>query len=494
MNTRQNKVPENLAEILQDSEFLKFALGNYKTYMMAVIEDRAIPDYRDGMIPISRRILWSAYDLGIKSTSKPVKSARIVGDVLGRFHPHGDTGTYKAMVGMTNRNSPFPFIKGDGNWGSMTEPAYAAMRYTEARMGINAETLLFDRFYTPVLEFVPNFDGAGKEPLILPAILPVLLLTGKVGIAPGATTMIPSATFKSLIAFLKATYAMGKLDLMTALKTLRFTSTSGGVEILPKTPEEREARKAFFTTINGKIRLGSTHTYDDKTATLTFTAFADHWDISKVIDKVLKIEGVMSATDDTTKHDKYARLVIKYRRGIRGAQAQTLTNKIVAALTTTQHVVLNFTERYVDEKTGKGEARMKPMSLMKFFSEWIKYRVDLERRACAYWIGQASKHIRRLELLMMACDNLEFLFQLLKSKLDRPAMNARIAKQFKITVEEANIITDMKYYQLSRLERDALEAQKQKVIKDRAGLAKRRDNPMPYMAQQLDSFAASCVV
>lgn len=487
--------PSNAADLLQDAAFLRFAIDNYRTYMMSVIEDRAIPDYRDGMIPITRRILWSMFDLGIRANAKSVKSARVVGDVLGRFHPHSDVGTYKAMVGMTNRNSPFPFIKGDGNWGSMTEPAFAAMRYTEARMGKNAEALLFDKFYTPAIEFVTNFDGTGKEPLMLPAILPVVLLTGKQGIAPGATTYIPSVTFKSLIAFLKATFAAGKLDLPTAIKTLRFTSTSGGVELMPKTPEERAARNALFTTINGKIKLGSTYTYAEQAGAgvLTVTAFADHWDIAKVIEKVMKVEGVQDALDDTGKADKYAKLVIRYKRGIRGVAAQKVTDKLHAALCANQNLVLNFTERYIDE-TGQGQARMRPMPLMKFFSEWIKYRIELEKRACTFWMGEADKQIRKLELLVMACDNLDFLFQLLKKRLDRAAMNEQIAKRFKITVDEANIITDMKYYQLSRLERDALLKQKQQIIKDKAGLAKRKANPMPYMAAQLDTLASACVV
>lgn len=488
MATRK-QLPAQVEELLRNADFLKFAESNYRDYMMAVIEDRAIPDFRDGMIPVARRILWSAYDMGIRFDSKPVKSARVVGDVLGRYHPHGDSSVYGAMVSVTNRNSPFPFIKGEGNWGSMTAPGFAAMRYTEARLSKNAEAVLFDKFYTPTIQYVPNYDGSFKEPLHLPGILPSIILTGKLGMAPGATTNIPVVTFKSLIAVLRNVYETGKLDPAFAYKTLRFTSVSGGVEIMPKTKEEHEARRALFTTTKGKIKLGSTYTFDEQTSTLTVTAFADHWAIPKLIEKVEHIEHVQDATDDTRKDDKYARLVIKLKRGLNGPQKKKVVDTIVnKLLTVSQSPVLNFTERYIDE-TGQAQARMRPMSLLRFLTEWIKYRIDLEKRACDYWIKEADKAIRKLELLMMACDNLEFLFQLLKSKLDRAGMNAKIAAKFKITPEEANVITEMKYFQLSKLEREALQNQKKQVQADKAELNKRKTNPRPYLAKQLEKLA-----
>lgn len=483
------KVTPAQQEMLENEDFLAWAENQYRDYMMSVIEERAFPDYRDGMIPVARRILWSAFDMGIRLNSKSVKSARIIGDVLGRFHPHGDQSTYKAAVNLTNRNSPFPFIKGDGNWGSMTEPGNAAMRYTEARLNKNAEMVLFDKFYTPTMEFVPNYDGAFREPLFLPSLLPVVLLTGKEGMAPGARCFIPAVTLKSLLSFLKVAFTTGAVETKEAYRLLRFTSTSGGVEILPKTKEEHEQRRSLFTTINGKIRLGSTYTFDEQTSTLEVTAFADHWAISKLIDKILTVEHVQDAYDDTVKTDKYARLVVKLKRGLNGPQKQKAVDTIVDKhLTASQSVSLIFTERYTDE-SGQAQGRMKPMCLMEFFSHWLRYRVDLEKRACTHWIKEAEKAIRRLELLMMACDNLEFLFQLLKAKLDRAAMDQKIAAKFKISVEEARIITDMKYYQLSKLERESLANQKKQILNDRAKLAQRRENPRPHIAAQLETFS-----
>lgn len=490
MATRKSAVRPEVQELLENEDFLAFAQEKYRDYMMSVIEERAFPDYRDGMIPVARRVLWSTYDMGIRFNSKAVKSARIIGDVLGRFHPHGDSSTYGAMVNLTNRNSPFPFIKGDGNWGSMTEPGYAAMRYTEARLGKNAEAVLFDKFYTPIIDFVPNYDGAFREPLYLPSLLPVAILLNKEGTAPGARCFLPACTLKSVIAFLRIAFTTGQVETKTAYKTLRFTSTSGGIEILPKTQEEHEARRALFTSITGKVKLGSEYEFDEQTSTLTVTAFADHWALQKLIDKIMEVENVQEAYDDTRKTDQYARLVIRYKRGLNGPQKQAVTDAIVKKhLTATQTMYLNFTERYIDE-SGQAQGRLRPMCLMEFFSNWLRYRVDLERRACDHWIKEADKAIRKLELLMMACDNLEFLFQLLKSKLDRAAMNAKIAAKFKIAVPEANIITEMKYYQLSRLERESLQNQKKQILTDKAALNQRKTNPRPHIAKQLESFAA----
>lgn len=488
MTKKDKKVKSAIADMQMDEGFLKFALDNYKTYMMAVIEDRAVPDFRDGMIPVARRVLWSMSDMNIRSTSKSVKSARVVGDVLGRFHPHGDVSTYGAMVNMTNRNSPFPFIHGDGNWGSMTEPGYAAMRYTEARLHKNADAFMFDKFYTPVMQFVPNYDGAFEEPLILPSLLPVVLLTGKMGVAPGATCRIPACTYKSLVQVLvDALENKGTVDAAQAYKVLRFTSKSGGKEILPTEKDAKAARAALFKTAKGKALLGSTYEVDEKKLKLTVTAFGDHWAMSSMIESLLKLEAVKSAVDDTAKADKYATLVVTIKPSHKKDFQKVIKQIVDKHLTVRKNYVLNFTERYIDE-TGQAQARMRPMSLTQMLQEWLTYRLDLEQRACAHWVKEASKQIRKLELLIMACDNLDFLFKLLKSKADRPSMDAQIAKKFKITVDEAHVITDMKYYQLSRLEKENLQQQIRDIEKNRNELSTRREKPAPHVLKQLKAL------
>lgn len=485
---KKGKVKAAVPDQLVDEDFLKFALTNYATYMMSVIEDRAVPDYRDGMIPVSRRVLWSMHDLGIRSNAKPVKSARVVGDVLGRFHPHGDQSTYGAMVNMTNRNTPFQFIQGDGNWGSMTEPAYAAMRYTEARLHKNADQIMFDRFYTPVMDFAPNFDGSGTEPLILPAVLPVLLLTGKMGVAPGATSRIPACTYKSLVQTLvDALENKGVVDAAAAYKTIRFTSTSGGKEILPTEKEAKVARAALFKGPKGKAVLGSTYEVDSHKLKITVTAFGDHWAMQSLIESLLKLEAVKSAVDDTTKGDKYATLIITIKPSHKKDFEKIVKQIVDKQLTVKKNYELNFTERYIDAD-GLAQARLRPMSITQMLQEWLTYRLALESKACAYWMTEATKQIRRLELLIMACDNLDFLFKLLKSKADRQTMDKEIAKKFKITTDEAHVITEMKFYQLSRLAKQELQAEIKTIEANRKELGKRKDKPAPYVLKQLKAL------
>ena len=183
-------------EVIGEIDLLDFAREHYSRYGRSVLEDRAFPDFRDGMNPVNRRTLWSAYSLGIRSNSKFVKSARIVGDVLGRYHPHSDQAAYGAMVKMTNVNGvvsniPIGLFEGEGNWGSLSNSAAAAMRYTEARLSKFSDEVLFNKFYMPVVRMIPNFDSSTVEPLILPALLPLVLLNGRSGIAPVATTNIP---------------------------------------------------------------------------------------------------------------------------------------------------------------------------------------------------------------------------------------------------------------------------------------------------------------
>jgi topoisomerase-4 subunit A len=475
-------------EVIQDVNLLKFTRENYYNYGMAVLEDRAIPDFRDGNIPVARRILWSAYDMGIRSTAKAVKSARVVGDAMGRFHPHGDSSIYGTLVNMTNGNTPVSLVQGDGNWGSMTEPKAAAMRYTEMRLSKFSDNVMFNRFYTPILEFVPNYDGSMREPLLLPALLPVVLLNGKFGIAPGATSYIPTCTTDSVMKMLKGIYHGEEITAKFLYRALHFTSVSGGIEERPVEKEDRLARLGIFKGTGGTAVLKSKSSFDPKTRTLTIDRFANHWRVEKILEKLLDIEGVQEARDDSKKKQQFATVSVVLKRGLlpkmEKAILRHIENKI---LTSRENYVMNFTERYIDE-TGQAQARMKPMSMLTMLTEWVAWRTDLERKACAYWIAEADKQIRRFEVLMLAVDNLDIIFKALKQKFTRDELDAHLAKRLKITLDEARIITEMRVYQLRALEKADLLKQKKEVEAKRTELKARRKDPHKFMATQLDEF------
>lgn len=476
-------------EVVKDVPLLKFARVNYKKYGLAVLEDRAIPDFRDGQIPVTRRILWSTYDMGIRSNAKLVKSARVVGDVLGRFHPHGDSSVYGAVINMTNDNTPTALIQGDGNWGSMSEPQAAAMRYTEMRLSKFTDQVLFNRFYTPTIDKVPNYDGSFTEPLLLPSLLPLVLLNGKYGIAPGATAYIPACTSKSVIACLKGVYDGEELNANYLYRKLRITSVSGGIEELPTEKEARLARLDIFRNVAGRTVLKSKFDYDSKNKIMRITQFANHWRVESLLEKLLDIEGVQEARDDTDKNDKYAVVTVVLKKNILPKMEQAIVRHIESKLLTTrENYVLNFTERYIDDQ-GQAAAKMHPMSLVTMLTEWIKWRTELEKKACSYWITEADKQIRRLELLLLAVDNLDIIVKMLRSKLNRQQMAEYLKKHLKITVEEAQVILELRVYQLNALEKSALLEQKKKIESDRSELRKRRSNPMPYMSKQLSEFS-----
>lgn len=466
----------------------KLAVKLYYEYGVATLEDRAIGDYRDGFMPVQRRVLYAAQELGLRHTAKLVKSARVVGDTLGKYHPHGDMSCYGAMVGMANKWMQAPLIDGHGNWGSITDPKYAAHRYTEARLTRFADEVLFNKFYfvPGVVDYIPNYDGSSKEPLILPALLPMVLINGQFGIATGATTNIPSFEFKSVLKALRAIYEGQEIEPKFLYKTLKVRSTFGGEERPPETKEQKQDRMAIFTTFKGKVTLWSNPVYDEKARTITATEFA-FGNMEKKLEALLKIDGVAEARDDSNKSDKYGRLTVVLKRNLQTKAYAKLVKRIDAEMNASENFNQNLTERYIDEE-GMGQARVRPMNVTTLLTEWVKWRTELERKACTYWISQDDKEIRRLELLILAVDNRKMIIESLDKDLDEKALYEWLAKKLKIKVDEAQFIYGLRVIQLRKLERKTLVAQMKEVLEHKKGLQSRHKKPEPHMAKQLESF------
>jgi topoisomerase IV subunit A len=474
----------------------KFAIRKYKNYGVAVLEDRAIPDYRDGMNPVNRRVLWSAYELGIRNTSKFVKSARVIGHCLGIYHPHSDTGCYGALVGMTNvgsaiNNIQCGLVQGEGNWGTLSNRSSAAMRYTEMRLSKFSDEVLFNKFYLPVVEMGPNFDSSGKEPVILPALLPIVFLNGRFGIAPGAQTNIPSFNFRSVLKTLKSIYDGEEITPKLLYKGLQVTTLFGGVERLDTaTKEEKQERLAMFKGMTGRAMLYGNPVFDEKNKAIIASRFGNaKVNIERLINNIGAFSGVMNVLDDSSKGEKYGTLKVNLKRNLTTKDYAQLIKRVDAELSSRENYILNFTERYLDEE-GQAQARMKPQSVTEAMTNWVQWRIDLERKACTYWIGEAAKQIRRLELLMIAVDNRKLIIESLDKDLDQEALEQWLAKKLKIEVKEAAIIYDLKVRQLRKLERKGLEAQMKEVKSRKKELEERKANPKPFMAQQLKGFVS----
>lgn len=493
---------EKIAEV----DLLEDARAKYYEYGIAVLEDRALADFRDGQMPVTRRNAFSAYDMGIRSTGRFAKAARIVGDAIGRFHPHGDSSIYNALVKMVNGNSVIALFQGEGNWGNMSDPGNAAMRYTECRLSKFSDEVLFNKFYTPVMEKAPNYDGSFEEPLLLPAVLPVVLMNGSYGIAPGAVSAIPSFTTSSVIKLLRLLYSGTELSDKLMYKTLEFTTLYGGIEVEPKTKEAKAERMNVFRTTTGRVQMKSKIKWHEESRTLTVTAFANVGSLTVkaaktdddkkgkkpkkgLLDKLMDIEGVDAARDDSGTADRYATVTIIINKKATPKMVETILKYIKRKLLrSSENYVLNFTERYMKED-GQASAHVRAMSLVTMMEAWLKWRVKLERAACQYWMDEAKKRIRELELKILAVDNKELIIRALNDKKrDMDQLEEWLAAQLKITKAEAAFIFNMKVRQLRALEKDALVAKKKEEEALYKTLAQRQKTPLPFMLKQLDGL------
>ncbi len=506
--SKKMSVTELLAkEKIGEADLLADARAKYYEYGIAVLEDRALADFRDGQMPVTRRNMYSAYDMGVRSNSRFAKGARIVGDTIGRFHPHGESSIYNALVKMVNGNSVIALFQGEGNWGNMSDPGNAAMRYTECRLSKFSDEVLFNKFYTPVMEMAPNYDGSFEEPLLLPSILPVVLMNGSYGIAPGAVSAIPAFTTKSVMKLLRLLYSGTELSDKLMYKTLEFTTLFGGIEIEPKTKEAKAERMNVFRTTGGRVQMKSKVKWNEETRTMTVTAFANVGSLTVkpsknaeekgkkpkkgLIDKLLDIEGVETARDDSGTADKYATLTIIISKKATPKMLEAIVKYIKKKLLrSSENYVLNFTERYMKED-GQASAHVRAMSLVKMMEEWLKWRVKLERRACQHWMDEAKKRIRELELKIIAVDNREIIIRALNDKKrNMDELEQWLAKQLGITKDEAAFIFNMKVRQLRALEKDALIAKKKEEEALHKTLAARQKTPLPSMLKQLDTLEA----
>ena len=467
-------------ETFEKVELTDFATKLYYEYGISVIEDRAIPDFRDGLNPVHRRLLWTAHTMGLNSKTKPVKSAKVVGMCLGNYHPHGDTSAYQALVGLTNTNSCQPLFSGEGNWGSLTEPSAAAMRYTETKLSSFSDKVFFDKFYLPVIDYCPNYDSSTKEPLVLPALLPVLLLNGKAGIAPGATVEVPAATLPSVLAALDVAFTKrNKLSPKDLYDTLRFTSTYGGKEAKPKTKEEVDDRKRLFVSTKGKTTLLPSVAITN--TGYIINQFANDTSIPKVLETLAKIPEVADVEDSSSIKDVYGQVDVKLTRG---TDPRAVLPKVLKVLTRKVNAVLNFTTRYLDD-TGQGAAKLTPMSLTQFFISWVDWRFELEVKACKYWAGKAQEEIDHLNLMVLAVDNRAVILKSLEKTCSQAELEEWLAKQLGITAKQAATIYQLRVVQLRKLEKQALTTKIKEVTQRKVSLIKRGKNPLPFLKEQL---------
>ena len=455
----------------------------YYIYGVATNEDRSVPCDIDGLKPVARRILWAAYSMGSRSNAKFVKAARIVGETMGKFHPHGNMAIYSTMVNMVN--STTPTLEGQGNWGTLSDPTPAAERYTETRLSKYAEKVFFDPFYLPTIDYIPNYDGNNQEPLILPALLPNLLLNGTFGIGVGVSTSIPTYDKKSLEKLLLNALEKGKkIDAKSCAKTLEFTYKYGGTPL----PDPEEMKK-FYTTGKGKVMYNSIYSVDEKKNIMTLTKFAPIQGFVKPLEKCLALPNVAKANDVTDRKTKTPTIQIDFKKGISENLREKVVEKIDSFFSASESYDVKITVRERDEE-GNPVIKLSNSTIPDMLNNWLNYRIELERKACDYWKGKAQERIAHLELLQKAVINRALILKALDKKCSESELEDYLAAEMKITKEQAKTILDIPVRKLRALENDNLI----KGIKEKKDEVKQLENrkkePNPHIADNIKKLVS----
>ncbi|MGD8588849.1 MAG: DNA topoisomerase IV subunit A [Chromatiales bacterium] len=438
----------------------QFTEKAYLDYSMYVILDRALPHIGDGLKPVQRRIVYAMSELGLSATAKYKKSARTVGDVLGKFHPHGDTACYEAMVLMAQDFSyRYPLVDGQGNWGSPDDPkSFAAMRYTESRLTAYAQVLL-QELGQGTVEWQPNFDGTLKEPRILPARLPNLLLNGTSGIAVGMATDIPPHNLREVASACVHLLESPKATLNDLLKHIQGPDYPTEAEIITP-PEELEK---LYATGNGNIRMRAR--YEREHGDIVITALPHQVSGARVLEQIAaqmqakKLPMVEDLRDESD-HENPTRLVILPRSN-RVDVARLMSHLFATTdLERTYRVNLNLIGI-------NGRPAVK--DLLSLLKEWLGFRTETVRRRLQYRLDQVLERLHILEGLMIAYLNIDEVIAIIRYE-DDP--KAELIRRFGLSGQQAEAILNLRLRHLAKLEEMKIRGEQEELMQERDGLEK----------------------
>ena len=429
--------------------------NSYIDYAMSVIVSRALPDVRDGLKPVHRRILYAMYEDGITSDKPYRKCANTVGSVLGRYHPHGDSSVYDAMVRMAQEFSlRYPLIDGHGNFGSIDGDGAAAMRYTEARMAKIAETMLTD-IEKNTVDFMPNYDDRLQEPTVLPSKIPTLLINGSSGIAVGMATNIPPHNLTEVIdGIIKIIDEDNVTDeeLMAIIKGPDFPTE--GIIL------GREGIKQAYTTGRGKITVRAEAEIEEMSGNkqrIVVTSLPYQVNKAKLIENIAnlarekRIEGISDLRDESDRQDK-VRVVIELKRD---ANAQVVLNQLYK-FTQMQDTFGIIMLALVD-----GEPKI--LTLKQCLEHYINHRKTIILRRTKFELDKALARAHILEGLKIALDNIDEIINIIRSSYDDA--KERLMKRFKLSDIQAQAILDMRLKTLSGLQREKIEEEYNELMK-----------------------------
>jgi len=430
--------------------------SSYIDYAMSVIVARALPDVRDGLKPVHRRVLFGMSDLGLNYNKTYKKSARIVGEVLGKYHPHGDTAVYDSMVRMVQKFSlRYPLVDGQGNFGSVDGDGAAAMRYTEARLSRISETILRDIDKNTV-DFVSNFDDSLQEPTVMPSYLPNLLINGSSGIAVGMATNIPPHNIVEVIDGLVALIDNPKLtpeDLIKFVKAPDFPT--GGIIY------GYEGVRDAYTTGRGKIVIrarANIEMHKNDRETIIVSELPYQVNKSNLIEKIAdlvragKIVGISNIRDESDRDGM--RIVIELKRD---GQPAVILNQLF------KHTQMQVTFGVIMLALVKGIPRvLKLNEVMKYY---LDHRMDVLKRRTKFELDAADRRAHILEGYIIALDNIDAVIETIKKSKDVETAKNNLMKKFNLSEIQAKAILEMRLQRLTGLEREKIENEYKEIIK-----------------------------
>jgi DNA gyrase subunit A len=447
-------------------------------YAMSVITDRALPDVRDGLKPVHRRILYAMNEMGLTYQSRFRKSAAVVGDVLGKYHPHGDTAVYDSMVGMAQDFSyRYQLVQGQGNFGSIDGDGPAAMRYTEARMSKIASLLLLD-LEKETVDFRPNYDQTRKEPVVLPTAVPSLLLNGTLGIAVGMATNIPPHNLREVIdavIYLIENKEATTDDLMQFIKGPDFPT--GGIVY-----GQTDLLHAYTTGRGGVVTRGEAEILEQKSGMfqIVITSIPYRVNKSSLIESIAnlvqekKLEGIKSLRDESTRD---IRVVIDLKSGV---SAQKVLNYIYKHTQLEQSFNFNIVALV--------DGIPKTLSLKSLLDEFIGHRVVVVRKRTEFDLRKAKEREHILLGLKKALDHIDRVISVIRASKDSQVAKFNLIKEFKFSELQAIAILEMKLQKLAGLERKNIELElkeKQRLIEELENLLASPKKMMKLIADEL---------
>ena len=452
---REPEIPDNIGKVVQrniEDEMKQ----SYLDYAMSVIVGRALPDVRDGLKPVHRRILYGMYEAGMTSNRPYKKSARIVGDVMGKYHPHGDQAIYDTMVRMTqNFSLRNPLIDGQGNFGSVDGDSAAAMRYTESRLHKLAEEILHDLEKNTV-DFTPNYDGSLKEPVVLPSKFPNLLVNGAAGIAVGMATRIPPHNLTELVNGLIAIIEDPEIDIFGLMEHIPGPDFPTGGII-----HGRGGIVQAYTTGRGTLSVrAQTHIEEQKGDREWLIVDETPYMVNKAeliktianLVKDKKIEGISDLRDESDREGM--RVVIELKRG---SSHEVILNQLY------KHTQMQDSFGIINLSLVNNQPRV--LTIREMLDYFLNHRMEIVERRTQFDLEKAEKRAHIVEGLLIALSNIDEVIKIIRGSKDTPAAKEALSIRFELSEEQSKAILEMRLQKLTSLETWSLQKESEDLKK-----------------------------